>query len=104
MSGHVLYSQQAAEKALKALGMKLGFQLWGHSLTEMLKILNGSGKIGIPEDIKRKGRLLDRYYVPTRYPNGFTAGKPADYYGRSEAEEAIDAADSIIGFCEGHLH
>ncbi len=31
-------SQQAAEKAVKSLGMKYGIELWGHSISQMLKI------------------------------------------------------------------
>lgn len=94
-------SQQAAEKVLKALAMKLGLNLWGHSLNEILKIL--SQKINVPDDIRENAKLLDLYYIPTRYPNGFPAGKPADYFTEKQASEAIDSAHSIIRFCKGHL-
>ncbi len=91
-------SQQAVEKVLKALGLKLGITLWGHSLTEMLNIL--TTRVEIPPDIKEKGQLLDMYYIPPRYPNGFASGKPADYFTEKQAREAIDAAEDIIRFCE----
>lgn len=64
-------SQQSAEKVIKALALKYGLNLWGHSLTEMLTIL--SRYIDI-EEIKDKARLLDIYYIPPRYPNGFSIG------------------------------
>jgi len=32
------------------------------------------------EDWMEQAQRLDTYYIPTRYPNGFSAGKPADYY------------------------
>lgn len=93
-------SQQSAEKVIKALALKYGLNLWGHSLTEMLTIL--SRYIDI-EEIKDKARLLDIYYIPPRYPNGFPSGKPADYFTEKQAKEAIDAANDIIRFCEGIL-
>ena len=94
-------AQQSAEKAIKALGMKIGVDLWGHSLTEMLGLLED--KVDIPESVKDFARLLDRYYIPTRYPNGFASGKPADYFTRKEAEDAVSAAREILRFCESGI-
>jgi HEPN domain-containing protein len=94
-------SQQSAEKVIKGLGLKLGLTIWGHSLTEILRIL--SERIEIPEQLKDEAKLLDLYYIPPRYPNGFPSGKPADYFTEKQGREAVDAADHIIGFCESHL-
>lgn len=94
-------SQQSAEKVLKALGLKLGLNIWGHSLTEIINIL--AGKIEVPEGLRDYAKLLDIYYILTRYPNGFVSGKPADYFTAKQAKEAIDAACDIIRFCESHL-
>lgn len=94
-------SQQAAEKVVKALGLARNITLWGHSLTEMLKRLHQD--INVPQEILDCARLLDLYYIPPRYPNGFAAGKPADYFTEEQAREALDAASRIIRFCESHL-
>jgi HEPN domain-containing protein len=94
-------SQQACEKVIKAVALKMGINLWGHSLTEMLKIISSS--LDIPSDIIEKAKLLDLYYIPPRYPNGFPSGKPADYFTEKQAKEAIDASGDIIRFCEGRL-
>jgi len=94
-------SQQSAEKVIKALALKYNLNLWGHSLTEILNIL--SQKIEIKEELKDYARLLDLYYIPPRYPYGFPSGKPADYFTKRQAMEAIDAAGNIIRFCEGIL-
>ncbi len=94
-------SQQAAEKITKALALKLGMSLWGHSLTEMFKIL--SERLDVPAEIYQRAQLLDLYYIPARYPNGFAAGKPADYFSEKQAQEAIDAAAEILRFCESFL-
>jgi HEPN domain-containing protein len=69
-------SQHSAEKVVKALGMAKGVALWGHSLTEMLHLLEEH--LEVPEGVKEAGRRLDLYYIPPRYPNRFAAGKPAD--------------------------
>ncbi len=94
-------AQQSAEKVIKALALRLGLTMWGHSLTEMLKIL--SQQVNIEKDIIDNGKLLDLYYIPPRYPNGFPSGKPADYFTEKQAKEAVDAASNIIGFCKGIL-
>ncbi|MCS6962504.1 HEPN domain-containing protein [Thermoflexus sp.] len=93
--------QRSVEKIIKALGLALGLTLWGHSLTEMLKLIEQ--RIPVPPEILDDARSLDFYYIPPRYPNGFPSGKPADYFTEAQAREALDAADHIIGFCESHL-
>lgn len=93
--------QQAAEKVVKALGLARGVTLWGHSLTEMLTLLGES--LEIPGTVLDSARLLDLYYIPPRYPNGFPSGKPADYFTEAQARGARDAADEIVRFCESHF-
>ena len=93
--------QQSAGKVVKALGLALGLTLWGHSLTEMLKWIGQ--RIEVPPEILDDARLLDLYYIPPRYPNGFPSGKPADYFTETQAREALRAADRILRFCESHL-
>lgn len=93
--------QQAAEKAVKALSMKRNLGVWGHSITAILRSLRE--EMDIPEEIVSLGQMLDAFYIPTRYPNGFDMGKPADYYNERIATEALNAADTIIGFCKDHI-
>ncbi len=58
-------SEQAAEKAIKALGLKYGITLWGHSLSAMLNIIlskKDSLTTGLTTDIhKNKTAGLDDY-------------------------------------------
>ncbi|HET89827.1 MAG TPA: HEPN domain-containing protein [Chloroflexi bacterium] len=93
-------SQQAAEKAVKALLMNRGYTAWGHSVTAMLRHLTDPP---VPKAVIEQAQLLDLYYIPTRYPNGFAEGKPADYYNQRQAQGAVDAATNLIRFCENHL-
>jgi HEPN domain-containing protein len=48
-------------------------------------------------------RVLDRYYIEARYPNGFPSGSPMEYFDEALAKEAINAADSILRFSSDHL-
>jgi HEPN domain-containing protein len=94
-------AQQAAEKALKALHQYLGSEVWGHSVKHLVERLPLSEPA--PGDLVDCGRILDRFYVPTRYPNGFDYGKPADYYTTSDSEQAIRCAEAILRFCADHI-
>jgi HEPN domain-containing protein len=89
-------AQQAAEKALKALAGQLGGEAWGHSLLAMVSELATAD----PEilSLREAAVRLDRYYIPTRYPNGFDQGAPLDYFLESDSREAIDHAEQVIGF------
>jgi len=93
-------AQQATEKAVKALLMNRGADAWGHAITPMLRSLKD---LSVPARLIEHAQLLDTFYIPTRYPNGFPEGKPADYYSASKAQEAFDAASAIIQFCQNHL-
>ncbi len=93
-------AQQAAEKAVKALLMSQGKDVWGHAITPMLKKLENPLA---PTELVEKAQLLDAHYIPTRYPNGFPEGKPADYFNRRIAQQAVEAARDILRFCEDHL-
>jgi HEPN domain-containing protein len=93
-------TQQAAEKAVKALLMNWGIAVWGHAITPMLGRLEG---VQAPETVVSDAQLLDAYYIPSRYPNGFPEGKPADYFNKRKAEEAVDAAAEIIRFCHNNI-
>lgn len=67
----------------------------------MLKLIGEC--LEVPPEVLDRARLLDLYYIPPRYLNSFASGKPADYFTEAQARKAMDAADQIIRFCEGHL-
>lgn len=90
-------AHQAAEKAVKALFLELGGEGWGHAITRLLRDLKD--RTGVADELLRAAQRLDKHYIPTRYPNGFDAGAPADYYMADEAEEAIADAERIHDFC-----
>ncbi|GAY26132.1 hypothetical protein ATG_13350 [Desulfurococcaceae archaeon AG1] len=91
------FSHQAAEKALKALMIKrLGIYDPIHSVAELLRRLSRS--IEIEEGLIEKGELLDRFYIPTRYPNAWPWGAPHKHYTKEDAEKALLYADEVLRF------
>lgn len=94
-------SQQAAEKAVKALFQKLGAEARGHSVLGLLESLPSD--LGVSEQMRDLARALDRHYIGTRYPNAHPEGAPYRYYTREDADLAIRAAENIVRFCAGHL-
>ena len=91
-------SQQSAEKALKGTYQHLAGEAWGHSVKSLLEGLPAD--VSVTEELVDCGRTLDRFYIPTRYPNGFDDGKPADYYTATDSQQAIGCAEAILRFCE----
>ena len=91
-------SHQAAEKALKAVFLKLGIDAWGHTITVLIGNLPKS--VEQPADtLVNYARVLAKFYIPTRYPNGFESGAPTDFYTADEAQSAILLAEAILEFC-----
>jgi HEPN domain-containing protein len=94
-------AHQAAEKAVKALIEFSGGDFWGHGITKLLEGLKE--KYDIPPQGFDDTRFLDKFYILTRYPNGFDIGAPVDYYTQTEAGAAYEAAQRIIKFCESQI-
>lgn len=59
--------------------------------------------LDVPEDLIDRARVLDNFYIPTRYPNGHPQGAPFEHYGRLQSEEAIKYASSIIEFIRSSM-
>ncbi|MCI0421000.1 MAG: HEPN domain-containing protein [Acidobacteria bacterium] len=92
-------AQQAAEKAVKALHLKRGQEAWGHVVARLLNEL----PLPVPPDLVERGKVLDNFYVPTRYANGHPEGPPYEHYGPLQSEEAIRYAREILDFVRLHL-
>ncbi|MBL7163206.1 MAG: HEPN domain-containing protein [Anaerolineales bacterium] len=94
-------SQQAAEKAIKSLFLKLQMEAWGHTLIVLLGNLPLDYRPS--QDLLDYARVLDKHYIPTRYPNGFDSGAPTDFYTLKEAEGSCTYAKALLEFCKGHI-
>ena len=104
-AGHYEWSafacQQAAEKAVKAIFQHLHKEAWGHVLIALLDALPQEAR---PDaELMDRARVLDRHYIPTRYPNGFERGAPVDFYSQKDADEAIAHGEAILEFCRNQI-
>jgi HEPN domain-containing protein len=89
-------AQQAAEKAVKALHLHLGQEAWGHVIAKLLQELPKA--CAVSDSLVEKGRILDNFYIPPRYPNSHPEGAAFEHYGPMQSEEAIRYASEIIEF------
>jgi HEPN domain-containing protein len=92
------HAQQAAEKALKAAWYLSDADPWGHSvkkLIEDLENINGSF-YDVLRSFIRIGMVLDRFYIPTRYPNGLPEITPDAAFTAQDADTCIAHATEIV--------
>lgn len=94
-------AHQSAEKAVKAILQKIGYDAWGHSLLMLCQTLATSDKSA--NDLIEDAKKLDKLYIPTRYPNGFPSGAPMDYFSQEDAEIAIKSSQKILNWVENRL-
>ncbi|HAZ30859.1 TPA: DNA-binding protein [Candidatus Acetothermia bacterium] len=94
-------SHQAAEKAVKGLHLHLGQEAWGHVVAKLLVELPRSAKP--PQKLIERGRVLDNFYIPSRYPNAHPTGAPYEHYGPLQSEEALRHAREILAFVRAQM-
>lgn len=94
-------AHQASEKALKAVFEQRRQKVWGHSVTRLLQALQDEG-VAVSADLVDAAKMLDKHYIPARYPNGLEQGAPTEFYTLKEAENAIRDSEEILRFAD-HL-
>lgn len=92
-------AQQSAKKAVKSLHLFLKQEAWGHVVARLLNEL----PISVSEDLIDKARVLDSFYIPTRYANGHPDGAPFEHYGKIQSMDAIDYAGEILEFVRSQM-
>jgi HEPN domain-containing protein len=87
-------SQQAAELALKAALHALGKERKGHDVHRLVEEL-GQDVPGVLAFMD-EARVLDQYYIPTRYMNAFAEGSARSHYTEGQARQAVAMAEGIL--------
>ncbi|WP_121970861.1 HEPN domain-containing protein [Leptolyngbya sp. BC1307] len=96
-------AHQAAEKAVKALHLALGQEAWGHLVARLFTELPPDQAPEIPTLLLEKAKVLDNFYIPTRYPDSHPEGSPFDHYGILQSQEAIKYASEIVEFVDHEM-
>lgn len=92
-------AHQAAEMSVKALHLAHGQEVWGHGIERMLHEL----PVPIPDDLADRAKVLDSFYIPTRYPDSHPEGAPFEHYGSLQSQEAVAHAGAIVAFVRDAL-
>jgi HEPN domain-containing protein len=92
------YSQQSAEKALKGLWYYHDCEPWGHSVCRLIEEFEKEPLHTTLMQLHEETQLLDRFYIPTRYPNGLPELIPQDAYNKTDAKAGLSASKKIIDF------
>ncbi|MHB1253653.1 MAG: HEPN domain-containing protein [Candidatus Humimicrobiaceae bacterium] len=90
-------SQQAGEKALKALWYYYAFDPWGHSIVKLIQDFPENKIKNYLISLLNKAKELDKLYIPTRYPNGLPDLTPSEVFTEEEASKAINSSEILIG-------
>jgi HEPN domain-containing protein len=95
-------AQQSAEKALKAfLYSREAESVRGHSVAELCADAADFDPAFL--EIRKTAAPLDKYYIPTRYPNGLPGGIPSDAFAKEDAEHALKTSAFVIEKVEGKV-
>lgn len=86
------HAQQAAEKILKSLIIAAGvLPPKTHKLGDLLGLL----PVVMPDELRRKILLLDRYYIPTRYPDTLPGSLATGMPNQTDAAEALSSSREL---------
>jgi len=91
-------AHQAGEAAVKSLHIRLGQITWGNSVAQLLVEL--PEPVRPPAALLDRAKVLDRHYIPTRYPDAHPAGSAHENYTESDANQALESAEEVLTYCE----
>ena len=87
------HSQQSVEKLLKS-AIPTENRPRSHKLADLLGLIPSS--IGLADETKRMIRRLDRFYIPTRYPDALPGSFEDGLPTKADASEAIQTARELF--------
>ena len=97
------HAQQSGEKALKALWYLVDAEPWGHAVQRLVADFPRRAELPDPETWIERAALLDKFYIPTRYPNGLPDLTPGQVYRQADATRGIEAARLLVAACRKWL-
>lgn len=95
-------AQQSAEKALKAYLIAQGVEsVWGHSTWELCKMAKNLDEEFV--QVENEARSLEKFYIPTRYPDALPGAIPSEAFDQNDAKNAISMASKINEFVQSKI-
>ena len=85
-------SQQSSEKAMKALWLAIDADPWGHSIQKLVMQFPQQNMLQGIESWLAYAAYLDKFYIPTRYPNGLPDLTPGQVYLSEDSSQAVERA------------
>lgn len=95
------WSQQAAEKALKALLSRHGIAAKTHNLLELARRIKEEVGIDVA-DVEPLLRELTIHYTISRYPNAANA-EPYELYDEQKARGLVEMARRVVAWVKQNL-
>ena len=94
------HAQQCGEKAVKAIWYAEDDDPWGHSVQRL--VMDFPKRNELPNFDSWLGwcALLDKFYIPTRYPNGLPDLTPGQVYRKEDAQKGLDTAKHLLDACK----
>lgn len=86
--------QQAAELAAKAILIRQGERPRTHGVVSLVD--SATQYDPALSELLGAARRLDRFYIPTRYPNGLPTGTAVDHFDELDFQAAETATQGIL--------
>ena len=84
--------------ALKAVLYNAGMRPFGHSLTDLLELIEERNVASLAVGVQEAATELNRHYIDSRYPDAVKEVAPSEYYTKAIAEQTQEWADQILQF------
>lgn len=94
------HAQQCVEKSLKALLISLKI---APPKSHQMSLLLGLVPITLFANLRVEILTLDRFYIPTRYPDAIPGSLPQGLPNEADAKEAFQIANQVLKEVEKHL-
>ena len=89
-------AQQCSEKAMKALWLSIDEDPWGHSIQKLVMQFPQQDMLQNAQNWLEHAAFLDKFYIPTRYPNGLPDLTPGQVYTSQESAHAVEKASFFL--------
>jgi HEPN domain-containing protein len=97
-------AEQSMQAARQEWACFAAQQAWGHTLTRHWVVLpQQHWQPAPPEGLEDRLRLLDGFYIPTRYPDSYPESTPGEHFGRLQSEQALLHARAITEWIRAAL-